>query len=657
MLALRFNDPTTFAERANLCAGDAEFCKEIGKGSGDNAALFADDRLWALIRFVGVLKLLMAGILVRNANCPAQSCWRDPTFFQEYVLILLYGKWEVIGQIGARHHASFRVRLSRRYGVAIFIRRPKKIDLRYVVLTVLQMRVFQPLLHNRAMHFCQGSLCKNEPAHPGEIRCVPDRTFVKPLAPQKLILVIADKENHDGFAQYAHIVKPVLDRFDIQYCICAPHMLPDATLELAKYALVIIAHDGLLSRMKISVLAAARAVLNLDTGFASTTGASADTLTRQSFSESVTSRCKIGNLTLDWHDPIMFWLDRSNAESIPLLSRLEGSNTSHLLFQKLQACRSLEFGYLLKTVISRTAMGAAPVGKVENHVFVKLDDVSLQGSVGHILAIADTGLFVNTGLFLFDIPVDSITSDLLRHQRVSLSIHSGGWKHSYWANLYTKDKLTERELIIASDEQRAFFERINNVPSPVANLHFYKLQREAVPHLLSAGQIASVMYAGKVDNGYLEPHLGRNAASYAFGQTRDGLLLISGEDHNAARYSPLTTWDVLKRTTDAAGCGIVSSGSDRIYRAARHAFLAGMPAILSTHEFRMTRFRPEQIGEIFNTALTRLRAEGFNPVLSSDIETIGAMRRRFGILETQQAISVHTVSNSTQSGHLESIGL
>lgn len=263
----------------------------------------------------------------------------------------------------------------------------------------------------------------------------------------------------------------------------------------------------------------------------------------------------------------------------------------------------------------------------QNMIYVKLDDVTLRRSSEHICAIADTGLHVNVGLFLFDLEVDDLPRRMTDHPRITVSVHSGGWKHSFWASVLDPEPLTPPRLAAAENYQRSFFTQLSLLPSLLANLHFYALQREAIPYLLRSGQTASIMYAEVCSNGSSVPRRGRKAASYALGRTENGLLLVSAEDHSGWRYDTHNTWDVLKRTSHPSGRGDVARGTDRIFRAARNAFDLGMPAILSTHEFRLTRFRPDEVSEMFSSALDRLREAGYEPSCVSETEFTASLNK------------------------------
>jgi hypothetical protein len=441
MLALRFRDPESLAQRAGLTDHDAAFGRRIGAGRLRRHALVQHGRLLGVLRTASLLKLVMVGRLSRQAGVPPDGPEGDLALLQEYPVAVIAGQRGSTAALRSACHRVVRLPFGRRAELAVFLRRPRGIDARYVVLELLQRPVAQPFLHNPVSHTLQN---------------LPGRR-------------------------------------------------------------------------------------------------------------------------------------KGGAPPSPLV-------------------RS----------------GPAPSAR-RNMIYVKLDDVTLRRGAGHVVAVADAGLHVNVGLFLFDMDVDDLARTMAEHPRITFAAHSGGWKHAFWANVLGAAPLTPAQLAGAERYQRSFFDQLSVQPSVFANLHFYALQQEAVPCLRRTGQCASIMYTDVAEDGTVTPGRGRRAASYALGRTGDGLLLVSGEDHSGWRYDPRNTWDVLKRTSSLSGRGDVAKGTERIYRAARNAFDLGMPAILSTHEFRLVRFRPDEVAAMFTTVLERLRRDGYDPLCVSETEFLAQL--------------------------------
>ena len=57
----------------------------------------------------------------------------------------------------------------------------------------------------------------------------------------------------------------------------------------------------------------------------------------------------------------------------------------------------------------------------------------------------------------------------------------------------------------------------------------------------------------------------------------------------------------------------------------KRAFLLGLPAILSTHEYRMLRFTPREISAVVSDILRRLEEQDMAPVLASDEQIAAAL--------------------------------
>lgn len=438
MLALRFRDPEVLAERAGLTEGDAAFGRRSGGGRLRRCALVHQSRLVGVLRMTTFLKLVMIGRLSHQAGMTQGVTDVEFRFLEEYPAAIIIGKRRSTFALESPIHRIVRLPLGGKAEVALFLRCPRSIDARYVLLELLQRAVTQPFLHNPVSHALQNLPGKRKGGTP------------------------------------------------------------------------------------------------------------------------------------------------------PLPSMQSG----------------------------RVRSGR------RNMLYMKLDDVTLRRSSEHICAVADTGLHVNVGLFLFDLEVDDLSRTITDHPRITVSAHSGGWKHAFWASVLDRAPLTPARLAGAEHYQNSFFGQLSLRPSRFANLHLYALQQDAIPHLLRTGQNASIMYTDVCGNGKFMPRRGRGAASYALGRTGEGLLLVSGEDHNGWRYDPENTWDVLKRTSSLSGRGDVARGIERIFRAARNAFDLGMPAILSTHEFRLVRFRPDDVFEMFSTVLDRLRQAGYEPCCVSETELL-----------------------------------
>jgi hypothetical protein len=331
----------------------------------------------------------------------------------------------------------------------------------------------------------------------------------------------------------------------------------------------------------------------------------------------------VGPVKLLFDDPVTFWIAQHQPQNCEIVLDgkdhpyfTDGYGTYHCLFDHAEAARSRcgsvnEALFLIRAVILGLCSRPIAVKECPRFLLLKLDDVMLERGADHLFQISRTGVHTNVGLFLNDVPLEAITEELKRNERLSFTPHSAGWKHSYWYDAIAARDYEPEELKRSVEHIAGQFAVRGITLSRVANLHFYALQQNAVPFLRHLGVDASMMYTrARRQPAYRE--------SYQFSPDAEGLFRMSAEDHSGFKYHPLNTWDILKRCANPDGRGNVEKAIARAHRAARRAFIAGFPAILSTHEFRMLRFRPQEMREVVEGVLDRLKSDHLAPSLCSD---------------------------------------
>lgn len=288
--------------------------------------------------------------------------------------------------------------------------------------------------------------------------------------------------------------------------------------------------------------------------------------------------------------------------------------------------------HLLKELIIYCAAKPIVLKHCPPYYFIKLDDVTLKSSIPQIKAFLNKKIPVSLGLFLYDTShenINTLKNIMLQNERlVSLSPHSGGWKHSFWFDVLNKKPLSRERQLEHINEIRQFFSFYGLPMSKVLNPHFYEMGSDAVISLKETGFKYTMMsfkptkLQGKIG---LEKK-GKGAMgniSYFYGYIGEELHNFCAEDYNHLRYLPENLWDWLRGCTSQNGQGITYNAVQRGFLTLLKAYYRGFPAVLSTHEYRLTRFTPDQIEDILQQIEDKISGYGFKPIRASD-ETVSA---------------------------------
>jgi hypothetical protein len=514
------------------------------------------------------------------------------------------------------------IRIGRRRALVVMVRWPRAIDIQFGLLQLGQWRALQPFIHNRLCHRLLQRIAMLRQAKTGSRNAGPHTGRIvlqSAKVPQDAVISLVDSSSPDTYRSYVSTVRYALHRFGIPFQEIDVAGAAISIASLPPSPLTVVGQQGVLRSVIADEAAEPARILNFDyTSVASQDSARLFTeLTKVEAREA-----RVGGVKLVFDDPVAFQVARHGRGSAITLAGgacpyfADGTGTFHCFFDQAAAMRSRsggpnEVSFLVQAAILELCTQPIDVRPCPRFLMLKLDDVTLKDSAAHLVEIARTGVHTNVGLFLNDVPLEAITDELRNNTRLSFAPHAAGWKHSYWRDVINSVDYAAEDLRRSVEHIAGHFAARGIAISPVANLHFYALQRGATPFLSELGIHTSIMYG----RGSRHPaHL----QSYQSGWDDAGIFRMSAEDHSSFRYHLNNTWDILKRCANPDGTGNVEKAIARGFDAARKAFVAGCPAILSTHEFRMLRFRPGQMREVIGGILDRLENEHLTPILRSD---------------------------------------
>ena len=579
-------------------------------------------------KVASLLKLFFAGVLRLDCICnKARVSQIIFPFFEEFVFgfLLIHAPQESRAAALRVSRSCICISLGN-WAMVVTTRLPQVIDARYVVLRMLELKPIQFLVHNRACHKVLYWLSLRKRTRLPVSSEPPAHQTVR--FPKQAIVSIVDSREKETFQQYLATVGAAFRRFGIQFREIDIAHGPLRLAEVSGAPLVVMGQQGTLRRLDALPGPPAR-ILNFDYLSLNKPGHRPSWICAPQLRRIAVARAYVGAIELDFPESLSFYLGTPLPHGVLKLESgdcpyFQGNHPDlfHCFFDHLQAGKNC-FGapsealFLIRSVVLDLVTSPVVVKECPRFLMLKIDDVTLEKSGSHLAQIAKTRVHANIGLFLNELYLETLDSKLKNDPALGFVPHSAGWKHSYWKDVIRKKEYDEQALGRGVAHIEGFFSSLAIPRSGTANLHFYAMQPEAVPYLRRLGFEASMMYGPQCSESPGSSLKIPQLASYRFAPGPCGLFLMSAEDHHGFRYALSNTWDFLKRCTKPTGKGSVEKAIARGYAAAKRAFVAGFPAILSTHEYRLLRFRPEEIFEIIQGIMIELRRSGLQPEFCS----------------------------------------